>query len=70
MKKKSEPYIPPYKVSGKAMNLIAEIAGAIERYRVILEGPYGVRLRKINHIRTIRGTTAIEGSSSATAMLA
>ena len=24
MKKKSEPYIPPYKVSGKAMNLIAE----------------------------------------------
>ena len=33
MKKKSEPYIPPYKVSGKAMNLIAEIAAAIERYR-------------------------------------
>ena len=63
MKKKSEPYIPPYKVSGKAMNLIAEIAGAIERYRVILEGPYGVRLRKINHIRTIRGTTAIEGNT-------
>ena len=63
MKKKSEPYIPPYKVSGKAMNLIAEIAAAIERYRIILEGPDGVRLRKINHIRTIRGTTAIEGDT-------
>ena len=63
MKKKSEPYIPPYKVSGKAMNLIAEIAAAIERYRIILEGPDGVRLRKINHIRTIRGTTAIEGNT-------
>ena len=61
MKKKAEPYIPPYKVSGKAMTLIAEIAAAIERYRIILEGPNGVRLRKINHIRTIRGTTAIEG---------
>lgn len=45
------------------MNLIAEIAAAIERYRIILEGPDGVRLRKINHIRTIRGTTAIEGNT-------
>ena len=60
---RSEKYIPPYKVSGKAMNLIAEIAAAIERYRIILEGPDGVRLRKINHIRTIRGTTAIEGNT-------
>ena len=60
---KTDPYIPPYKVSGKAMNLIAEIAAAIERYRIILEGPDGVRLRKINHIRTIRGTTAIEGNT-------
>ena len=59
----SERYIPQYKVSGKAMNLIAEIAAAIERYRIILEGPDGVRLRKINHVRTIRGTTAIEGNT-------
>lgn len=59
----SPKYIPPYKVSGRAMNLIAEIAAAIERYRIIFEGPDGVRLRKINHIRTIRGTTAIEGNT-------
>ena len=56
-------YSPQYTVSGKAMNLIAEIAAAVERYRIILEGPDGVRLRKINHIRTIRGTTAIEGNT-------
>lgn len=56
-------YVPPYKVSGRAMNLIAEIAAAVERYRIILEGPDGVRLRKVNHIRTIRGTTAIEGNT-------
>jgi len=56
-------YIPPYKVSGKAMNMIAEIAAAVERYRIILEGPDGVRLRKINHVRTLRGTTAIEGNT-------
>ena len=62
-KMSSRKYSPPYKVSGKAMNMIAEIAAAIERYRIILEGPDGVRLRKINHIRTIRGTTAIEGNT-------
>lgn len=56
-------YTPPYTVSGKAMNLIAEIAAAVERYRILLEGPDGVRLRKINHVRTIRGTTAIEGNT-------
>ena len=61
--KSKEKYIPPYKVSGRAMNLIAEIAAAIERYRIILEGPDGVRLRRLNHIRTIRGTTAIEGNT-------
>lgn len=59
----SDGYTPPYKVSGKAMGLIAEIAAAIERYRILLEGPDGIRLRKANHIRTIRGTTAIEGNT-------
>ena len=56
-------YTPPYQVSDRAMNMIAEIAAAVERYRILLEGPDGVRLRKINHIRTIRGTTAIEGNT-------
>ena len=59
----SDAYVPPYKVSSKAMNLIAEIAAAIERYRILLEGADGIRLRKVNHIRTIRGTTAIEGNT-------
>ena len=56
-------YAPPYTVSGRAMNMIAEIAAAVERYKILIEGPDGVRLRKINHIRTIRGTTAIEGNT-------
>ncbi len=29
----AERHTPPYKVSGKAMNMIAEIAAAVERYR-------------------------------------
>ena len=61
--KKKQNYKPPYTVSGKAMTLMTEIAAAVERYRIAMEGPDGIRLRKINHIRTIRGTTAIEGNT-------
>ncbi|MBR3085268.1 MAG: Fic family protein [Kiritimatiellae bacterium] len=56
-------YAPPYTISERAVTLVAEIAAALERYRIAIEGPDGVRLRKINHIRTIRGTTAIEGNT-------
>lgn len=56
-------YIPKFTVSGKAMRLIMEIAAALERYKIVMDGPDGVRLRKLNHIRTIRGTTAIEGNT-------
>ncbi len=63
MKKPSLSYRPPYTVSGKAMELLAEISAAVERYRILLEGPEGLRLRKANHVRTLRGTTAIEGNT-------
>ena len=38
-------YIPKFTVSGKAMRLIMEIAAALERYKIVMEGPDGVRLR-------------------------
>ena len=56
-------YIPKFTISSKAMRLMMEIAAALERYKIVMEGPAGVRLRKLNHIRTIRGTTAIEGNT-------
>ena len=46
-----------------------DIAAALERYKIVMEGPEGVRLRKLNHIRTIRGTTAIEGNMLTEAQL-
>lgn len=49
--------------SEKTLRLVMGIAAALERYRIDMEGPSGVRLRKLNHIRTIRGTTAIEGNT-------
>ena len=47
----------------RTLRLVMDIAAALERYRIVMEGPSGVRLRKLNHIRTVRGTTAIEGNT-------
>ena len=56
-------YSPPYKVSEEAVNLIAEISAAVERYSLAISGGEGLRLRRSNRIKTIRGSTAIEGNS-------
>ena len=60
---RKEKYNPPYTVSEEAVNLIAEISSAIERYNITMSGAEGLRLRKINRIKTIRGSTAIEGNT-------
>ena len=56
-------YIPPFKVSTEAINLIAEISGQIERYAIRLEQEDGLRLRKVNRIKTIHSSLAIEGNN-------
>ena len=45
-----EKYNPPYTVSEEAINLIAEISSAIERYNITMSGAECLRLRKINRI--------------------
>ena len=52
-----------FAASGRVLRLVMDIAAALERYKIAMEGPEGVRLRKLNRIRTIRGTTAIEGNT-------
>lgn len=59
----SKRYIPLYRVSEEAVNLIAEISAAVERFDIEISGVSGVRLRKTNRIKTIRGSTAIEGNT-------
>ncbi len=56
-------YIPPFTVSAKAINLIAEISAKIERYAIRLEQSDGLRLRKANRIKTIHCSLAIEGNT-------
>ena len=53
----------------RTLRLVMDIAAALERYKIVMEGPEGVRLRKLNHIRTIRGTMAIEGNMLTDAQL-
>ncbi len=52
-----------FTASGRVLRLVMDIAAALERYKIAMEGPEGVRLRKLNRIRTVRGTTAIEGNT-------
>ena len=56
-------YTPPFTVSAEAINLIAEISAQIERYAIRLEQEDGLRLRKVNRIKTIHSSLAIEGNT-------
>lgn len=55
-------YIPPFNISSRAINLIAEISAQIERYAIRLENE-GLKLRKANRIRIIHSSLAIEGNN-------
>ena len=56
-------YQPPFTVSPKAISLIAEIAALTERFAIRLEQADALRLRRVNRIRTIRASLAIEGNT-------
>jgi len=57
---------PPFSISDKIINLIAEISAQIERYAIRMEQEDGLLLRKINRIKTIQGSLAIEGNTLGT----
>jgi Fic family protein len=56
-------YKPPFTISAKTINLIAAISAQIERYAIRMEQEDGLLLRKINRIKTIHGSLAIEGNT-------
>jgi len=56
-------YTPPYTVSPTIIRLVAEIAEAIGRLCATTDTDKALKLRRINRIRTIRGSLAIEGNS-------
>lgn len=54
---------PPFTVSARAVNLVAEISGLVERCSVRSEQSDALLLRRADRIKTIRGSLAIEGNS-------
>lgn len=58
-------YQPPFTISNKILVLVANISEAIGRLSVnfVNEEEHELRLRKINQMRTIQGSLAIEGNT-------
>ena len=57
------PYIPPFIISAQAIHLIADISAQMERYAIRMEQSDALRLLKVNRIKTIHSSLAIEGNT-------
>ncbi|TVR59099.1 MAG: Fic family protein [Spirochaetaceae bacterium] len=62
-------YQPPYTITSEILNLVAAISEAIGRLTVLTGRARGVRLRRINRVRTIHGSLAIEGNTLSAAQI-
>ncbi len=56
-------YKPPFTLSAKAVGLVADIAAQMERFAIRMEQSDALRLRKVNRIKTIHSSLAIEGNN-------
>ncbi len=56
-------YEPPFTLTPAVANLLAETAEAIGRFSMQWESEQALKLRRINRIRTIHGSLAIEGNT-------
>lgn len=57
------PYQPPYTLTDHTVSLVAEIGNLLGRLRLQISQERALRLRRINRIRTVTGSLAIEGST-------
>jgi len=62
MGKTERDYTPPFTLSAKSVSMIAEIAALSERLAIRMEQQDALRLRKINKVKTIQSSLAIEGN--------
>jgi Fic family protein len=56
-------YKPPFSISSDIVSLVAEISEALGCLSVMPEAMMSLRLRRINRIRSIQGSLAIEGNT-------
>jgi len=62
-------YQPPYTITQEILNRVAAISEAIGRLTVLTDQTKALRLRRINRIRTIHGSLAIEGNTLSEAQI-
>ncbi len=62
-------YSPPHTLTPAIVNLIAEISEIVGRLFISTNAEKALRLRRINRIRTIRGSLAIEGNTLSEAQI-
>ncbi|AMV72381.1 Fic family protein [Desulfuromonas sp. DDH964] len=60
---------PPYTITPEILNRVAAISEAIGRLTVLTDQARALRLRRINRIRTIHGSLAIEGNTLSEAQI-
>lgn len=62
-------YQPPYTITPEILNRVAAISFGLGRLTVLTDQARSLRLRRINRIRTIRGSLAIEGNTLSEAQI-
>jgi Fic family protein len=62
-------YQPPYTITPEILNQVAAISFGLGRLTVLTDQARALRLRRINRIRTIRGSLAIEGNTLSEAQI-
>lgn len=62
-------YQPPYTITPEILNRVAAISEAIGRLTVLTDQASALRLRRINRVRTIHGSLAIEGNTLSEAQI-
>jgi Fic family protein len=60
---KKDAYHPPFTITPSILRLVADISEAAGRISTRAENALDLRLRRINRIRTIQGSLAIEGNT-------
>jgi Fic family protein len=61
--------LPPFTITPLILNRVARISEAVGRLSVLAEVPRDLRLRRINRIRTVHGSLAIEGNTLSEAQI-
>lgn len=57
------PYSPPFTITNTLLKRVADICEKVGRISLENELKQNIKLRKINQMRTIQGTLAIEGKT-------